>query len=469
MGEPVFVLEVDTQRLLRIDSLSLEVQVFAAGLAPMDLAIIGAREQSLLLDAHDLIEVLDHRQSPPASAAWTTARALSHLAVSPSGDHVVAYFDWDDTRAQQRQPEPGNINQVSVLYVGNANEAMADGDGRLRSVAVGFLPRDVRFAADGSRAVVVSRDTLTPIELSADVGDVALPRAQVSFDGSAAEILIDSLASVAVMRFADSTQIDLIPLDGSAKACFETPKPVTDIILANDGRLLIVSGDAEGHELTRVDRSSASAPCTAVGPDVSLGSTSRLAVDPSGNMAVAYHPDIQTETVALVAIDTLSATSVVLEKAVGAVAFAGDGEHALLSHLKTDGAPAWNPAVEDPELSVDKSYGVSWLHMGSVAHRLAVSDQPFGAFAFVPATDTELGATFATILDERVPQVLRVTHRPGFDDAWIDLAAVPRKAGFLPETGRIYVTQSHPWGRVTFIDPVDHNLRHVTGFALDSE
>ena len=40
-------------------------------------------------DPLDIIEVLDHREDPPTNAAWTTARSLSHLRVSPTGDHVI--------------------------------------------------------------------------------------------------------------------------------------------------------------------------------------------------------------------------------------------------------------------------------------------------------------------------------------------------------------------------------------------
>src|SRR5213078_91577 len=117
--------------------------------------------------------------------------------------------------------------------------------------------------------------------------------------------------------------------------------------------------------------------------------------------------------------------------------------YALLSQMKAPGTPAWNPAIEDPEVSVDKSYGVSWLDLSTGSHRLAVSNVPFGAFSFVPA-DTDLGATFQAVLDPTRPQILRVAHAPGFDDKWIDLAAMPLKMGFLSATDRTYVTQQHP-------------------------
>ncbi|MEK7703952.1 MAG: hypothetical protein AAB426_03250, partial [Myxococcota bacterium] len=225
-GRYVFSLEVDNRRLVRIDSAELTVAAFAAGLAPMDVAVIGSRETSIVLDGMDLVEVLDHRVVDPVATAWPTARSLSHLVVSPSGDHVIAYYDWDDPRAQERQSEPGNINQVSVLYLGAAEGGLSEDDVRLRGVTVGFLPRDVRFAVNGERAVVISRDTLTPIQLSDVAGDVALAAAPVSFDEAAAEILIDDTAAHAVVRYPDDPRVDVLELASGTARCFLAASPV---------------------------------------------------------------------------------------------------------------------------------------------------------------------------------------------------------------------------------------------------
>lgn len=77
----IFTLEPASRRLLRIDSLSLEVAAFTAGLAPMDLGVVPQRQLTVLLDGLDTVEILDHRPTPPIHAAWSTARALSHIRV----------------------------------------------------------------------------------------------------------------------------------------------------------------------------------------------------------------------------------------------------------------------------------------------------------------------------------------------------------------------------------------------------
>ncbi|OGQ91356.1 MAG: hypothetical protein A2289_11350 [Deltaproteobacteria bacterium RIFOXYA12_FULL_58_15] len=465
----VFTLDTEARRLVRIDSLTLEVEAFAAGLAPMVVAVVGSRELSVLLDGLDIIEVLDHRTEPPVNAAWSTARSLSHLAVSPTGDHAIAYYDWDDHRAQDRQSEPGNINQISVLSLADGPSALSDDDPRLVNVAVGFLPRDVRFSEDGSRAIVISRDTLTPITLTSMEGGVAEPRSEVAFDGSANEILIDADAHHAVLRYAENPQIDVIDLESGVATCLTANGVVTDMSFTQSGELVVSVTSDVSQTIGVVDIVDAAVVCAPLATEIDIGAVSRLSLDPSAAVALAYEPALEAETIWVVDLQTREVHSVRLEKAVLAVAWVGDGEHAHLSHMKMPGAPAWDPMVEDPEVSVDKSYGVSWLNVLTNAHRLEVSDQPFGPFVFVPALGSSLGVTFQAILDDKKPEVLRVSHRPGFDDRRIALAAEPERMGYLSETRRTYITQSHPWGRITFVDPSGEELRHVTGFALEVE
>jgi hypothetical protein len=305
------------------------------------------------------------------------------------------------------------------------------------------------------------------LSLLAPTEGVALPGPIVDFDGSAAEILIDHAAQLAVLRYADSDRIEILDLGSASLTCLTADGAVTDVAFARDGRHLVASGADDIHTLAAAEIGDATPePCTRVAAGLDIGDARRVAVDPSGDAALGYVVDSAVEAIWHVDLASSTVTSVRLEKAIAGVAFAGDGRHALLAHMKLPGEPAWNPAVEDPDVSVDKSYGVSWLDLSTDAHRLAVSDVPFGPFTFVPAVDGQ-GATYQAVLDARKPQVLRVSHRPGFDDKWLDLAAMPQKMGYLPETGRTYVTQSHPWGRVTFIDPSGDELRHVTGFALE--
>jgi len=465
----VFALEIAAKRLTRIDSATLEVAAFAAGLAPMDLAVIGSRETSVMLDANNLIEVLDHRQTPATRATFVTARALSHVVAAPDGLHALAYYDWDATDSAKRQREPGNINQITVLALEDQALPMADEDLRAQNVAVGFLPRDIRFASDGHRAVVIGRDSLTPVELLSMVDGIAAPGLVVPLPTEPAEVLLNPDATLAVLRFPMSPELTVLPLDGGPSRCLVAAAMVNDIAWGPNGSLLVVTAGVTAM-LSEVDVAVAVPECGSVPAGVGIGSATRLVVDPQHTWALAYVPELTCETLWRVELANLSVTALLLEKAVQAAAFTGDGGYAFLSHMKAPGEPLWDPAQEDPDASVDKSYGISWLQLDTGAHRLAVSRTPFGQFTFVPAkADGSDGATFVAVLDPGSPQLLRVAHRPGFDDGAIALAAMPLVMGYLASTERVFVTQEHPWGRVTFVDPAGRELRHVTGYAMEVE
>lgn len=462
----VFSLESSAGRLIRIDSATLEVSAFAAGLAPMVTAVVGTRELTLTLDALDLVEVLDHRESPPRALAWVTARSLSHAVLSTTGEHAVFLYDWDDPRSAERQPEPGNINQVSVLDLHEEHPGeISEEPSRITNVAVAFLPEDVRFSADGTRAVVIGRSGLTPLVLGR-APDVATPQATISFDEGAAEILIDSAAHRAVLRYANSATVEILDLTGGAGACFTAQGTVSDIALDANDQLWILQQVTGGAGLSRHDLTQAATPCAHVSPSVQLPAMTRLALGPELVRAVAYNPTLSVEQVVVIDLVSLDTQTLALEKAVAGVAFAPGGRFVLLSHLKAPGDPLWDPTQEDPAVSVDKSYGVSWVDLETGIHRLAISDVPFGKFTFIPE-GSEPGSTLVAVSDSQSPQLLRVTHQPGFNDHWLPLAAFPLEVGYLPQTQRAWVSQEHPWGRLTFMSSAGDDLRHVTGFALE--
>ena len=45
----------------------------------------------------------------------------------------------------------------------------------------------------------------------------------------------------------------------------------------------------------------------------------------------------------------------------------------------------------------------------------------------------------------------------------------PEAIGLLPDTAKIYVSQRHPLGRVTFIDVATSQVQTLTGFDLNSQ
>ncbi len=196
-----------------------------------------------------------------------------------------------------------------------------------------------------------------------------------------------------------------------------------------------------------------------------LPQATQLAIDPTGQRGIAYTPNLVVEDVYLVDLAGLSSSLIHLEKAVGGVAFSQDGRFVLFSHIKAPGSPVWDPSVEDPEVSVDKSFGATYFDTQSLNQRLVIDDQPFGPFNFVASSPA---AIYQAVLDSAQPHLLRINLEFDFGDDRIDLAAPVEHLGFVSPSHSTYVTQKHPWGRITFIDHTNLNLRHLTGFALEA-
>ena len=102
-------------------------------------------------------------------------------------------------------------------------------------------------------------------------------------------------------------------------------------------------------------------------------------------------------------------------------------------------------------------------------HRLAISGEKFGPFSFVPQTESRPSLTYQAVLENGEPTLIQVIHQQGFHDRWLSVAALPLSMGYLNQTGLVYVSQAHPWGRITFINPDSTDLRHVTGFVLEAQ
>jgi hypothetical protein len=51
----------------------------------------------------------------------------------------------------------------------------------------------------------------------------------------------------------------------------------------------------------------------------------------------------------------------------------------------------------------------------------------------------------------------------------IPLGSPPAAIGLLPDSNKIFVSQRHPLGRVSFIDVPTGQVRTVTGFDLNSQ
>lgn len=191
-----------------------------------------------------------------------------------------------------------------------------------------------------------------------------------------------------------------------------------------------------------------------------IGSCSLTA---DGTRALLYTTaDPNDERLTIVDLEGDSPPRVVeLRKSIRSVTLSDDGRIAMIVHNRLAGDPA-EPGL-DPDLRIDRSYGYSVLELTSGFAKLEITETEVGPFALVP-DGTALFALFDRGTDGEV-------HRIGLTDFLVErlvLGSSPRSIGAIPGSGRVFVGQEHPDGRISFIDWKTLEVESVTGFELNS-
>lgn len=191
-----------------------------------------------------------------------------------------------------------------------------------------------------------------------------------------------------------------------------------------------------------------------------IGSCSLTA---DGTRALLYTTaDPTNERLTIVDLEGESPPRVVeLRKSIRSVTISEDGRIAMIVHNRLAGDPA-EPGV-DPDVRIDRSYGYSVLELASGFAKLETTEVEVGPFALVP-DGTALFALFDRGTDGEV-------HRIGLSDFLVEslvLGSSPRSIGTIPGSGRVFVGQEHPDGRISFIDWKTLEVESVTGFELNS-
>jgi hypothetical protein len=135
----------------------------------------------------------------------------------------------------------------------------------------------------------------------------------------------------------------------------------------------------------------------------------------------------------------------------------------MIIHTKLDGDP--NQPGLDPDVRIDRSHGYSVLNFATGAVKLQVTQAAPGSFNIVP----DGSALFMVFRDDAlgVREVQKV-EMSSFLVSPIALGSPPISVGSVAKSRRVFVSQAHADGRITFIDWVTNEDQTVTGFELNS-
>ena len=435
-----------------IDSTTLAIRSVQAGDTPSYLQTVPGKDLALVINvgSHD-VTILRTEAGATRTSTVPVVAGVNALAVAPDGKHVVA---WYDSPARTGGAPPGSFQDVSVITLGEKDESVG--------LTVGFRPSEVAFASDGSAAFVVTEDGVSVIRFADLRGPAVAPLVPVGDAADTAQdVSVTPDGRFALSRTEGATTIRLVDLTTRASTTVDLASAVTDLDLSPGGDFAL----AVLREAGTVVRLPLPGGFTDAAQRRSFaveGGVGSAVITPDGKTAILYTTATPLERLVLLDLEAQTIRPVRLKKGVRAVAVAPDSRTALVVHTKTPGDPR-DPSL-DVETAIDRSNGYSVIDLGNAFAKLQLVPAPVGDLAITP------DATRAFVLLRDDAASIRVAQRITLANFIVDdfpLGSPPLAIAALPDSKRMFVSQVHPEGRISFIHWETGAVESVTGFELN--
>jgi hypothetical protein len=469
-GGTVSIINAQTQAIQTIETG--DKPTFLRTLAGTDDAIVlnvGSNDATIL-------------RSPATGAKTSTVpvvRGANAIAVAPDGKHAVVYFNAAYSTAGNGS---GSFQDVTVITLsGGADSAVG--------MTVGFSPRDVFFAADGSTAYAVTDDGISVLDFARiereGTGIARLVSLGPNVDQKGLDVSVTPDGKFALTREPGQTVVRLIDLDSGeihgldlasvaptveipsdtdGGTALVIPPDVSDLALAPSGMFALAVVRNQSLVL-QIPVPAGFSDATKIKSFAIEGElVGSATISPQSDRALLYTTAVDVQRITILTLDASTPPkTVALRKTIEAVAIAPDGQTALIVHKKADGVATQVGLTAEQKIA--RSFGYSVLRIPSGDVKLQVTSSAPGAFSMVP----DGSYLFLMFRDDAagVREIQKIESK-SFLVQPIALGSPPLSLGSVPKSQRMFVNQDHPDGRLTFIDWVTNDTRTVTGFELNS-
>lgn len=470
VGRYLWAANPRSNRVALVDAVTLEVEALEAGFAPTYLAGIppvdGSPAGAVVLNAlsHDAtLFRLPADEDTPVSADTVTAHSVpvhdraNAWRVGPDSRFAIA---WSNARAFDRVDPADGFQDLTVVDL-EPDEPVAV------RLSAGYRPSQVVVEETGNRAYVVSQPGITVLHLTHEDGprverELFLPE---EASDAARDVSITPDGAYAFVRMDGESDVLIVDLATDDRVTVNLPAPVTDLDVSADGSRAV----AVMRTPTEPAQGEAGAPAADEPSRAAILPLETIVADPG--------------TYELVELDGLFGSAVLSEDGRYALLFTNGVPSPLLSVVDLDDGSHRELDLRAPVraafLTEDGSHAVVLLTPPAGSSRR-------GAFSLVPVADdlppklegTDAPARFVavssdpsralvtTLGDDDEPHDVLLARFPGLQVDRIRLASAPLASGIVPAAGQGFVAQSHPEGRVTFVDLEDGAARTLTGFEL---
>lgn len=455
----VYVAVPSQDMVAKIHSQTLQVRAIKVGKDPGALRTLKGQDVALVLGrlSSTLTVLRSKSDGTDEIVTLKTADGLNQLSVSPDSKHAVAFFDVASSKGQLGAKQ--NFQEITVVKLEAGKDTAVN-------LSVGFRPSSVQFSADGSKAFVITERGISVLNLATATKPAIVPTIPILTDPltepTPDEVLVTPDGAIALARLSGLKGLRVLDLATKALTNLDLGAEPTDLDLTVDGKLAVaVLRDA--NKVALVDVPADLGDPTAVDM-LSTGSyTAGQAVLTQDSARAYLFTNATSQEVLLTADLTARKLGVhPLEKGVRTVLAAPDGARALVLHNKVPGTPK---IVDGFETYVDKSYGYSLLDLSASFDKLQLTDADPGDVAFAADSKTAYLLLSDTAAAVRSVEAIDLTS---FLVKSVSLGSSPVALGVISATGVVYVAQSHPLGRVTFVDLKTYKTKTVTGFELNS-
>lgn len=447
-GNFVFSANPSSGRVAVIDAETYKVRLYNAGFGPKYLTALPDDRGAIVINelSHDttLFELsgADVITSDLALPVHVDANAW---AVSPDARFAIA---WTRTETEEKVDPTAGSQTVSVLDLQR---------GQTTELTVGFHPTQALVDAQSERAFVVSDDGISVIRLG-DEPEVTL-LAAVSEDPleepAARDVSVLPDGSFAIVRIEGSSQLRLVDLsreDGLSS--YDLGAPIADVDLSRDGSLALAAVPGIG-EVVLVPMPPAADGSNFERVTIPREITSSISLSDDSELALLYQngADNSHLTVLDLRPEQGRALRTVDLKGPVAAVFAAPGAASAIAFQKpiagSKRAGLWSgvPTLERRSAKI----------VGTDAVPSALAFDEAGEYALVTVGNDESEA-------HGVYRVVLGTMQEDF----VELASPPAAGatGIVAGVGRGFVAQTHPEGRITFVDLKTAQAHTITGFEL---
>jgi len=456
-GRFIYVANAAEDYVVVIDSMSLNLEIVNVGRKPVEIATRGLSNSAMVLNAgsRDLSLIRTVPSEGSRVKSLPSIEGMSSIEISPAGVGAIVFHDFDAAAVREGGEDLASYQDVMVVRLGEGAETSLQR-------TCGYMPWEVEYDEGGTTAYVINKDGISQADLADASGSTAplpivrypsgIPAAitkdvDVSPTGDFALVRANSAMNsiwVVGLKDGDSREIvlpgppydlDLSPAGDFAVAVLPTLAKIALVKLPPDEEEPFVLKDVEG---------------------IYAG---QAHVSGDGKLIALFSNQADEELVGVYDVARRSMEVIPLHKTVKTVAFTPDGALLAVIHAREEGAP--DPA--DYEDVADHSEGYSLVRLSDGFVKQQLTKAPPEPFLVHPAGGRIYLLQRDDALDVREVEIIDTAS---FVVTRLKLGSPPVSIGYLPESDKVYVSQDHASGRITFIDGAGH-AQTVTGFELN--